>query len=499
MIRRSLAPLLLAFTSAFVSAGAARAALYVPTKSSDGADGACDADCSLREAVTAANSHAGEDVILLHSGTYTLTLPGSEDAGAAGDLDLLGDLVVMGDGADDTIVDGGAVDRVLQVHGGVTVELRDLAFRNGRSAGAGGAVLNEGTLIVERCLFSGNSSVTGAGDGGAIASVGANSQLTVDQSALVSNQAQARGGAILLGGAATLRNVTIADNLAGTEGGGVYATSAAQATLNNVTIADNEAVTRGGGLLAELTAFLGFAPRVDNSIVAQNNAPTSPDCAGDIDTGYSLIANGAGCNGPSAANHDKVGIAARLDTLQNLGGTTPVMPLHVASGPPGLDFNSPAIDAGNPAPPGSGSGACEATDQRGATRPYGASCDMGAFELSEQCVTGGKTLCLVDNRFAVTAHWRTGTGDEGFGQAIQLTADSGVFWFFGPDNVEITIKVLDACSFNDRFWVFASGTTNVEVVLSVIDTQERSAKSYTNPLGRPFAPIQDTSAFATCP
>jgi hypothetical protein len=492
-------PLAVCLTCLSLAAGAARAAVYVPTKTADGNDGACDADSTLREAEVAANAHSGEDVIQLHARTYALTLSGSEDLGASGDLDLLGDLVVIGDGADRSIVVGAATDRLLHVHGGATVELRDLALRNGRSAGAGGAVLNEDTLTIERCLLSGNRTSAASGDGGAIASVGASSQLTGGHSALVSNQAQARGGAIFIGGFATLRNVTIADNLAGTEGGGVYVTSAAHATLNNLTIADNEAVTRGGGLLAEITAFVGFAPRLDNTIVAQNNAPTGPDCAGDIDTGYSLIANGAGCNGPSAAHHDKVGIAARLDTLQNLGGTTPVMPLHVASGPPGLDFNSPAIDAGNPAPPGSGSGACETTDQRGATRPYGASCDMGAFELSEQCVTGGKTLCLVDSRFSVTAHWRTGTGDEGFGQAIQLTPDSGVFWFFGPDNIEITVKVLDACSFNHRFWVFASGTTNVEVVLSVIDTQERAVKTYTNPLGRPFVPIQDTSAFATCP
>lgn len=498
MIRRPTAPLLLALALGFVASAAVHAAVFTPTKTADSADGACDADCSLREAVIAANAHAGEDVILLDAGTYTLTLVGSEDFGGSGDLDVSGDLVVIGDGADRSIVDGGAVDRILHVHGGATVELRDVALRNGRSAGAGGAVLNEDTLTIERCFLSGNHSTAPGGDGGAIASIGAGSQLTVDHSALVSNQAQARGGAIFLTGPATLRNVTIADNLAETQGGGLYITSTAHATLNNLTVADNEAVTRGGGVVAELTAFVGFAPRFDNTIVAQNNAPVSPDCAGDIDTGYTLIGNGAGCNGPSAANHDKVGIAAQLDTLQNLGGTTPVMPLHVASSSPGLDFSSPAIDAGNPAPPGSGAGACEPTDQRGATRPYGAACDMGAYELSEQCVTGGKTLCLVNNRFAVTAHWRTPEGDEGFGQAIQLTADSGVYWFFGPDNIEITVKVLDACSFNDRFWVFASGTTNVEVVLSVIDTQERTAKSYTNPLGRPFVPIQDTSAFATC-
>jgi len=47
---------------------------------------------------------------------------------------------------------------------------------------------------------------------------------------------------------------------------------------------------------------------------------------------------------------------------------------------------SPAIDAGNPAPPGSGGAACEARDQGGVDRPQDgdgdgvATCDIGAFE-----------------------------------------------------------------------------------------------------------------------
>ena len=41
---------------------------------------------------------------------------------------------------------------------------------------------------------------------------------------------------------------------------------------------------------------------------------------------------------------------------------------------------SPAIDAANPAVPGSSSNACEATDQRGVARPQGTRCDIGAFE-----------------------------------------------------------------------------------------------------------------------
>ena len=61
------------------------------------------------------------------------------------------------------------------------------------------------------------------------------------------------------------------------------------------------------------------------------------------------------------------------------------------------------------------------------------------------------------------------------------------------------MKVLDACSFNDRFWVFASGLTNVEVRITVTDTETGRIRQYFNPEGKAFAPVQDVSAFATCP
>jgi hypothetical protein len=47
--------------------------------------------------------------------------------------------------------------------------------------------------------------------------------------------------------------------------------------------------------------------------------------------------------------------------------------------------------------------------------------------------------------------------------------------------------------------VFAAGLTNVEVTLNVTDTRNGTPKTYFNPLGTPYAPVQDTSAFATCP
>ena len=114
------------------------------------------------------------------------------------------------------------------------------------------------------------------------------------------------------------------------------------------------------------------------------------------------------------------------------------------------------------------------------------------------CTPGPTQLCLSNGRFKVETSWRTRDGNTGAGQAVQLTSDTGYFWFFGPDNVEMILKVLDACTFNQRFWVFAGGLTDVEVLTTVTDTAKGTVKTYTNPLGTAFRPILDTDTFSTC-
>jgi hypothetical protein len=111
-------------------------------------------------------------------------------------------------------------------------------------------------------------------------------------------------------------------------------------------------------------------------------------------------------------------------------------------------------------------------------------------------------LCLTDDRFKTRIKWRTRFGTRGAGQVVTPVSsdDSGLFYFFNADNWEMLIKVLDACQPPfDRFWVFASATTNVEYTITVTDTQEQVVKTYFNPLDHPATPIQDTAAFATCP
>jgi hypothetical protein len=90
-------------------------------------------------------------------------------------------------------------------------------------------------------------------------------------------------------------------------------------------------------------------------------------------------------------------------------------------------------------------------------------------------------------------------GGSGAGHAVPLTGDTGYFWFFNAANVEMVVKVLDGCGLNGRYWVFAGGLTNVRVVTTVTDTRTGAVKTYTNPQGTPFQPLQDTAAFATCP
>ncbi|MCA1580103.1 MAG: ScyD/ScyE family protein [Acidobacteria bacterium] len=114
------------------------------------------------------------------------------------------------------------------------------------------------------------------------------------------------------------------------------------------------------------------------------------------------------------------------------------------------------------------------------------------------CGVGSTTMCLAGGRFQVQASWRSAQA-SGVGIPVALTDTTGHFWFFSADNVEVFVKVVRGCGFNSRFWVFAGGMTNVEVTLTVTDTQTGVVKTYVNPLNTPFAPIQDTNAFGGCP
>jgi CSLREA domain-containing protein len=200
-------------------------------------------NCSLREAIRASNldtavdacpagSPTIRDVITLATGTYVLTLAGSDDTAAGGDLDITGDLRVTGAGAASTFIRQNTVDRVLDVLSG-TVVFESLTVRLGRHA-IGAGIRNQAFLTLNSVTVTENVART-SGGGSSI------------------------GAGIFTTGTLTLNNSTVSNNIAGTgpegtsRGAGIH-NSAGTVTLNSSTVTGNQAVSgvygtsQGGGI-----------------------------------------------------------------------------------------------------------------------------------------------------------------------------------------------------------------------------------------------------------
>jgi hypothetical protein len=252
---------------------------------------------------------------------------------------------------------------------------------------AGGAISVDGganVVTLTDSIVSGNQANGGAAGavGGGIAETGGNaSTYVITRSTLSGNSANAtvgrtQGGAFvaLADSTVTIRNSTISGNTLSTpgvqaEGGGIANIGGSVFVLSNATVTNNTGQTGGG-----LFQTGGGSITLRNSILAGNNASTAGlDCAGPIGSqGHNLVGTPAGCAFAAAAG-DLIGASPGLTPLANNGGPTQT---HA------LTAGSIAIDAGDAGVPGSGGTACEATDQRGITRPQGIRCDIGAFELA---------------------------------------------------------------------------------------------------------------------
>ena len=114
---------------------------------------------------------------------------------------------------------------------------------------------------------------------------------------------------------------------------------------------------------------------------------------------------------------------------------------------------------------------------------------------SSACTASETALCLQNSRYEVQANWQTGER-SGAATVIPRTADTGMFWFFSPGNVELIVKVLDGCAMNGHRWVLMGGLTDVGVEIVVTDSESGEAKMYGSPEGSPFATRFDVTAFS---
>lgn len=106
------------------------------------------------------------------------------------------------------------------------------------------------------------------------------------------------------------------------------------------------------------------------------------------------------------------------------------------------------------------------------------------------CEPSDTVLCLVDNRFRVEVTWDNSAripGNQGLGRVRSVETvegdDTGFFWFFQEENIELVVKILDARVINDRFWVFYGGLSDVEYDITVTDTATGNMLPFFNQAG----------------
>ncbi|MEA2694574.1 MAG: hypothetical protein QOJ16_3961 [Acidobacteriota bacterium] len=112
------------------------------------------------------------------------------------------------------------------------------------------------------------------------------------------------------------------------------------------------------------------------------------------------------------------------------------------------------------------------------------------------CGPDPAALCLQGARFTVAvAFTDPRTGASGTATAVPLSPESGYFWFFGPANVELVVKVLDGRSLNGNFWVLYGALSDVDYTITVTDVSTGRQRTYHNPL-HTLASRADTTAFS---
>jgi CSLREA domain-containing protein len=234
------------------------ATTFTVTKTEDTNDGLCSHDCSLREAIIAANIAFGPDTINIPSGIYTLTIAGQgEDSSATGDLDITGNLTIEGVGASLTVVNGNDIDRVFHILPNATVVISGTGIIGGMTPDAdlGGGIQNAGTLTLKNSIVDDNTAY--ALDcfyslGGGINNDGNVSII----SSTISGNTATWGGGILNSGTMTITHTTISGNDSAL-GGGIRNgwSSPGRLTIIDSTIYDNSATMEcdsiasyGGGI-----------------------------------------------------------------------------------------------------------------------------------------------------------------------------------------------------------------------------------------------------------
>jgi CSLREA domain-containing protein len=294
------------------------------TQTGDSGDGTCDATCTLRDAIQAANANASQYDYVVFQGSVTGNV-----ALTQGEIPITDAVYIYGNGPDVNTITADANSRIFNVNPnyGDFVAIHDLTLTGGDVTGDGGAITNDdGVLSLVDTVLSGN---TASGDGGAIYESGNYYGGAYDRFryATFSGNHAASGGAIYADSSwGTAREATFNDNHA--DGGSGGAISGSTGYLVDSTISGNSASVSGGG------AAIPGEIHIYGSILANNLAGSSPDlyAPGGGYGSFDLIENATGLTTPSSII---TGVDPQLGALGDNGGPMPTM--KPAAGSPVVD------------------------------------------------------------------------------------------------------------------------------------------------------------------
>lgn len=292
-------------------------------------------------------------------------------------------------------INGNNSNTVFTVSYGVTAVLNALTITNGynpsyRGSSGGGIYNMGGTLILNRCNVTRNTSYGAASVGGAgggiynyMGTMTLNNCTVSGNTVSSSGSTPSNGGGIYnFEGTATLNSCTVAGNTAKGNGGGIYNYAPSTLTLNSCTVASNSTSSSSigssniGGGIYSISSYGANMVAVANTIIAENSAGSGADIYADstvIYGGMNLVPVATG-DALDSTTLFVITNAPNLALLGNYGGPTPTMPPLAGSA---------AIDAG------SDTANSFLTDQRGLPRASGAHVDIGAveFQQSNSCLT----------------------------------------------------------------------------------------------------------------
>ena len=387
-------------------------------------DTACTTDdCSLPEAVNAANAAADANTIQFGAGlTGTIAVALNRNG-----MPITNPVTIVGPSAKALTVSGAGVSRIFNITA-ANVSISGLSFTSGVAFAAGGGVLpiggailnTRGALTVTDCAFSGNTGL----HGGAIYSTGANGSatLTAANCTFNANSVSGVGGAILISGSfgqasGSFTNCTFHQNFANQYGGGLYndATNGgtSSVTLTNCTFNENTAGVDGSGILTD-----GVNPGSTGTatVTMRNNIFRAAGTnAFFFNDGGAFTSQGSNISSDAAGGDAGTGPGGFLGATGDRRNTDPLLDPAGLADNGGMTFtvalqaSSPAINTGNDA-------FAPQFDQRGYLRA-GVS-DVGAFEFN------GTPAGPVILQSAVSRKTHTGIGD--FDINLPLTGNPGI-------------------------------------------------------------------------